>query len=267
MVRERVPRLRNLYNVSFMAVAPERNGQAASVAVFMNGTDYENAAALAKRCARRIQGQTMNGESNGNLWWLEVRGGWANPSAHETARQGDGIGRGYANDLILDDPFISPMHARLTRRGRAVVDRGSGFRTTARWTRATITGGACAGVRPLGIYLGRQRFGSRSGIASGCHAQTGAPHRCNGTAAQHITRLARQCAGHCPATGRNGALRNRDLVETNRRAQSHKLFLRRNPVANDGDGLGRRLDLDHTHLDPRATSRGMYASLPSPCWH
>ncbi|MBL8521115.1 MAG: trypsin-like peptidase domain-containing protein [Betaproteobacteria bacterium] len=38
-----------LYNVSFMAVAPERDGQAASITVFMNGTDYANAAALAKR--------------------------------------------------------------------------------------------------------------------------------------------------------------------------------------------------------------------------
>ncbi len=39
----------NLYNVSFMAVAPERDGQAASVTVFMNGTNYENATALARR--------------------------------------------------------------------------------------------------------------------------------------------------------------------------------------------------------------------------
>ncbi|MBL8513264.1 MAG: trypsin-like peptidase domain-containing protein [Betaproteobacteria bacterium] len=39
----------NLYNVSFMAVAPERDGQSASVAVFMNGTNYENAKAFAKR--------------------------------------------------------------------------------------------------------------------------------------------------------------------------------------------------------------------------
>jgi S1-C subfamily serine protease len=39
----------NLYNVSFMAVAPERDGQAASVTLFMNGTNYDNATALAKR--------------------------------------------------------------------------------------------------------------------------------------------------------------------------------------------------------------------------
>jgi serine protease Do len=38
-----------LFNVSFMAVAPERNGQAAAIVVFMNGTRYENATRLAKR--------------------------------------------------------------------------------------------------------------------------------------------------------------------------------------------------------------------------
>lgn len=58
----------------------------------------------------------MNGESNGNLWWLEVRGpdGQTHPRM-KLHGEAISIGRGYANDLILDDPFISPMHARLTR--------------------------------------------------------------------------------------------------------------------------------------------------------
>jgi S1-C subfamily serine protease len=38
-----------LYNVAFMAVAPERDGQAAAITVFLSGTNYENATRLAKR--------------------------------------------------------------------------------------------------------------------------------------------------------------------------------------------------------------------------
>lgn len=38
-----------LFNVSFVAVAPERDGQAAAITVFMNGTNYENATRLARR--------------------------------------------------------------------------------------------------------------------------------------------------------------------------------------------------------------------------
>jgi hypothetical protein len=51
-----------------------------------------------------------------DLLWLEVRG----PDGQSHPRMklhGDAIsiGRGYANDLILDDPYVSPVHARLTR--------------------------------------------------------------------------------------------------------------------------------------------------------
>ncbi len=45
----------NLYNVSFMAVAPERDGQAAAVTVFMNGTTYENATTFARRVLAEIK--------------------------------------------------------------------------------------------------------------------------------------------------------------------------------------------------------------------
>ena len=38
-----------LFNVSFVAVAPERDGQAAAITVYMNGTSYENAARFARR--------------------------------------------------------------------------------------------------------------------------------------------------------------------------------------------------------------------------
>ena len=38
-----------LFNVAFVAVAPERDGQAAAISVFMNGTSYENAARFARR--------------------------------------------------------------------------------------------------------------------------------------------------------------------------------------------------------------------------
>lgn len=45
----------DLYNVSFMAVAPERDGQAAAIVVFMNGTGYENAKRFAARVLREFR--------------------------------------------------------------------------------------------------------------------------------------------------------------------------------------------------------------------
>jgi S1-C subfamily serine protease len=47
-----------LYNVAFMAVAPERDGQAAAFSVFMNGTSYEGATRLARRLLAEFRART-----------------------------------------------------------------------------------------------------------------------------------------------------------------------------------------------------------------
>ncbi|MBL8513265.1 MAG: FHA domain-containing protein [Betaproteobacteria bacterium] len=49
-------------------------------------------------------------------WWLEVRGtdGVA-PSRIRLDGDAISIGRGYGNDVVLDDPYVSPAHAKLAR--------------------------------------------------------------------------------------------------------------------------------------------------------
>ncbi len=58
----------------------------------------------------------MSDERMNEPWWIEVGGPRA--AAHPRMKLHGGefaIGRGYGNDLILDDPYVSPRHARLTR--------------------------------------------------------------------------------------------------------------------------------------------------------
>ncbi|MBL8521116.1 MAG: FHA domain-containing protein [Betaproteobacteria bacterium] len=49
-------------------------------------------------------------------WWLEIRG--PDAAVHTRLRLGGAslsVGRGYGNDLVIDDAYVSPAHARLTR--------------------------------------------------------------------------------------------------------------------------------------------------------